>query len=655
MGRSRRHCALLVLIMTLLSGCSEENVTRPIITDSPEFLSSPDTLYILDSSPNATLFLSTDAPGTLNWRVTSKPSWITVSPDSGQVTQALTRVTVTASPANLAATTHGGTIVLHSSGGVASTYVLFSVQEHPSAAVSVTSLNIAAGESDARFTITNQGTGLLFWSLTSSQPWLLVGPTSSVLGQGQSANLYATVERGGLPVGTAQAEITITSNSDGGPITIPVSLEVPAAPELRTSPDSLRFNYFVDASSFKVWNSGNAPLTWSATASQGYLELSSNAGTVDPGDTTTITVNVDRTGLATGVYGAGIDVTSADLPARHIGVITKHFNETKWLLDETITDAEYDHVHDRIVAVGGTLAPKLLVIDPEARTYQSVTLPLPSTCVSIRPDGLYAAAGHNGSVSYVNLTTLAIQQTYGVTADALDVVLASNGWLYVFPRRDQWTEIRCINLTTGAETPHTGRSIYAGTVGKLHPSGDFIYGANNGLSPSDFEKYNIQPGTAAYMYDSPYHGDYAFSGDLWFSQDGLRIFARSGNVFRSSSIQNEDMTYTGSLTDAAPVQWVETSTAAGRVFALRADSFSSLAPSELRVYNSSFLAFLGVMPLPPFLVPDGSGGGTVTASSGRFAFVNAAGTRVHVLLKARPGTGLVNDWAVTSFNASALP
>ena len=75
----------------------------------------------------------------------------------------------------------------------------------------------------------------------------------------------------------------------------------------------------------------------------------------------------------------------------------------------------------------------------------------------------------------------------------------------------------------------------------LHPSGDYIYGADQGIFPSDIEKYDIRSGNLIYLYDSPYHGDYAMGGNLWISEDGLRIFTALGNVFRSSVNQDTDM------------------------------------------------------------------------------------------------------------------
>jgi len=132
------------------------------------------------------------------------------------------------------------------------------------------------------------------------------------------------------------------------------------------------------------------------------------------------------------------------------------------------------------------------------------------------------------------------------------------------PNGGGWSEIRCIELATGTESPSTGLSVNPGTVMRLHPSGDYIYGANNGVSPSDAEKYDIRPGVAAYLYDSPYHGDFAFSGNLWLNEAGTKMFTRSSNVFRLSDVPANDMIYDGQLPNAGPIQALAHSGNAGR-------------------------------------------------------------------------------------------
>jgi hypothetical protein len=319
-----------------------------------------------------------------------------------------------------------------------------------------------------------------------------------------------------------------------------------------------------------------------------------------------------------------------------------------------VVDAEFNLATNRIISVSANPS-RLHILDPETQTVQSVDLPQVPTSVAVQPNGLFAAVGHNGFISYVNLTTRVVDRVYSVTTDVLDIVLPGNGYVYAFPRTDQWETIRSILLSSGAETLSGGSSIYAGTLARMHPSGKYIYGANNGLSPSDFEKYAIGTTattgtTASYLYDSPYHGDYAFSGNVWVSEDGLRLFARSGNVFRSSEVRAEDMTYGGALSGMSAVEWAVQSTAAGKIFALPGSTFNTTAASELRVYDSAFLAYRGASVLPRFNLTTGS-----FASRGRFVFTRADGTRVYVLIQADGASGLALDWGLVVYPGAELP
>jgi len=99
----------LLLVAALISSCSKkERATQPVIppTPAPKFVASPDTLFIFEVSPDTAVHVSTDVPGTLDWRVKAKPDWITVTPDSGQATVSGEDVVVSAAAASLGPGTH---------------------------------------------------------------------------------------------------------------------------------------------------------------------------------------------------------------------------------------------------------------------------------------------------------------------------------------------------------------------------------------------------------------------------------------------------------------------------------------------------------------------------------------------------------------------
>ncbi len=332
-----------------------------------------------------------------------------------------------------------------------------------------------------------------------------------------------------------------------------------------------------------------------------------------------------------------------------------------WALDHGVVDAEYNAAAGTIVTVSAAPA-RLHVVDPLAKTVQSVDLPQLPLSVSVNPGGTHAAVSHDGYVSYVNLATRTVEKVHPIGTVGGDVVLAGNGRAYVFPRSDQWVAVHTVDMATGVETTDRGYGPYAGALAKLHPSGDFIYSASNNLSPSDFEKYDVRGGTAVRLYDSPYHGDYSFAGNLWITGDGTRIVARSGNVFRSSPLQADDMRYAGALSGVATVQAAVQIAGGSRIYVLGTGGAppsyytpDPVAAPDVRAYDPQFLAYKGSARLPSFKVPAAGGGSTRVASEGRFLFENAAGTRLFALVRGAAGSGIAQDWAVAVFDTADLP
>lgn len=314
------------------------------------------------------------------------------------------------------------------------------------------------------------------------------------------------------------------------------------------------------------------------------------------------------------------------------------------MLDFRVVDAEYSKALDKIIAASSS-ANEIKILDPLTLEYQTVVLNVTPNSVSVSPDGLFAAVGHNGWISYIDLENAKLLKTLAVSADVYDVVLAGNGYVYASPIRDQWETLRAVNLTTGVETNSSGRSIYAGTRIKLHPSGNYIYGADTGLSPSDIEKYSIQTGDVSYLYDSPYHGDYGMCGDLWMSEDGLRIFTKCGNVFRSSAVQADDMTYNGALTSIDRITNLSHSATRDEVAVIPDVSYFTSdedADTQVNLYDYDYLGFKSSIATDKAA----NANGQAFATHGRFVFYMNDGKTLAVIVQADEESGLLNDYGV---------
>jgi len=315
------------------------------------------------------------------------------------------------------------------------------------------------------------------------------------------------------------------------------------------------------------------------------------------------------------------------------------------LLEHPVLDAEYSRALDRIIMV--TEAPNRLYIhNPQDGTERAVALPTHPTAVSVSSDGTHAAVGHAGRVSYVRLTDATLLATHWVNVNVFDLALASNGFAYAMPFSNQFTNMRCLDLTTGLVTVNTGGEIYPHARVKAHPGGGALYSAENDITPGDIEKFDIGRGTAELLYDSPYHGDHAMCGDLWISEDGLRIFTRCGNVFRAAPDRGSDMTYNGSLAVEGGIRHLDQAASANKV-ALIPDGDGLDPPytdTSVRVYGYPFLGFERRFEIPGLLVAD-----TFHPMHGRFVFISSDGRKLFVVAQVDEAAGLQNGVSVIAY------
>lgn len=316
----------------------------------------------------------------------------------------------------------------------------------------------------------------------------------------------------------------------------------------------------------------------------------------------------------------------------------------------TITDAEYSKKKDILVYVS-TNPSQLNVFYTSQNKTDVIPLAFIPLSVSISMDANSVVVGHDAHLTHIDLNKKAVINTYDVTCEAFDIVLGNNNWAYVFPKRDQWQNIHCINLSNGNESLSTGSSMYAGSKAKLHPSGKFIYVTNNGLSPSDIDKYDIQGGKATWLYDSPYHGDYPIAGDLWFSEDGKRVFVKGQTTLRLSEEKNIDMTYNGtvgldtiknSYDQNKKIFSLDHSALSNKLYAISTDTlYWSGRPNMpyVWIYDASNLSYQKKISVKKFA------GNPLTVIEPYFVFVNSKGDQIYVITKETEST-TSEKWAI---------
>lgn len=313
-------------------------------------------------------------------------------------------------------------------------------------------------------------------------------------------------------------------------------------------------------------------------------------------------------------------------------------------LTHRVLDAEYAAATERLVMVDSDPAA-LYVLDPVGGAEARVILPLPPTSVSVSPDGVRAAVGHDAYVSIVDLAGARLEKTIPLPGTVGEVVLAAGGWLYAFEASYYAGGIWAVEVATGAVS-EGGYFWREAANARLHASGTRIYGADRGVSPDDLIRYDIS-GAGITGMDSRYHGEYSMCGDLWLSEDGARIFTACGNVFRSTEAAATDITYNGRL--ASPegrFLWVAHSSEARQVVAVPAVGWSGTGNEDtlLRLYEDEFLAAAGTVAVSPFIFPAG-----VYAGHARSVFFSSDGSRRFALVQADASSAVLLDYGLMSF------
>ena len=377
-------------------------------------------------------------------------------------------------------------------------------------------------------------------------------------------------------------------------------------------------------------------------------------------DDATTRLGRDDASSGSSLLDAGAGRADADAPradAKADGAMTSSVPLTPLVggdgvaLSFRVVDAEYSHSLDRVVLVAGH-PNRLVVLDGESGSFVDAPLLRTPTSVSVAPDGRSAAVGHNGQLSLFDLAPLSLRSTLNVAADVGDVVLAGNGYVYVLPRSAQWESLFSVEVASARETITGG--VYSGTVARLHPAGDRMYGADRGISPDDIERYDIVQGAATVAYDSPYHGQYPMCGGLWFSDDGARIFTACGHVFRASHVRADDMTYERALEGGPHVRWLDHSPTARLLAVVHGSAFAppsvpnASTTRDVSVFDDRALTFRARASLPKFEV-----GGKQYAGEGRFVFFNAQSTRLYVLIEAEASAPTVHDFGLARFGVDA--
>jgi chitinase len=368
---------------------------------------------------------------------------------------------------------------------------------------------------------------------------------------------------------------------------------------------------------------------WSfARTPQGSTATLSNPASVHP----TFTADLEgKYELSLQIFYNGYAIS---LPARTTVVVVT--SRPIAALSFKVVDAKYSKQLDRVIMISGTPSNQLHIYEPAANVDETVDLSAVPQCVSVSPDGLHAAVGHNGSISYVDLVSKTVVKTLATGGGNIaDIVLAGNGYVYALQNPSVG-----INISTGTVTAWQNG---VGIKARLHPSGKAIYTTISYAAM----KYDISSGPAFYLYSSDnipgLH--YNVGNDIWMSEDGTSLITQSGNIFSASSGTTNDMmqpkTYISLQSQCVSDSSVATQLAIIPLPQVYANM--QIDDTELWTFDQ-YTGFLKSMVLPHFM-----NGGNDYPAHGKFVFYNSSGLGMYVIMQADAASGLVNDFGVVQY------
>jgi len=177
--------------------------------------------------------------------------------------------------------------------------------------------------SSQTYTLANNGNVPLNWQGAVSQPWLSLSASNGLLGVGASTNvtLYLNAQANALPGGNYAAQAVFYNNGNSNtPFIRSISLAVAGTNALLSvAPASslVSTGYvggpFSPASQlYTVMNPGDAPMSWVATPSDGWLTVTPGGGTLSAGGAVTmiISINTAANSLQTGRYTNRVFITN---------------------------------------------------------------------------------------------------------------------------------------------------------------------------------------------------------------------------------------------------------------------------------------------------------------------------------------------------------
>jgi len=194
-------------------------------------------------------------------------------------------------------------------------------------ALSFTAVEGGGNPLPASIAVSNTGTGTLQWTASASgnPSWLTLSASSGAAPAVPTVNINAAA----LSAATYKSTITVSSGSQQQTVGVTLTVVPAVAAEFALSPAAIVVNTAAGSTTpitrvIEVPNAGTGTLAWTATSDTAspWLSVTPTSGSSAAGNVpSTVTVQINPSGLAAGQYLGNIAFSSAGVTPANVGVI----------------------------------------------------------------------------------------------------------------------------------------------------------------------------------------------------------------------------------------------------------------------------------------------------------------------------------------------
>lgn len=284
------------------------------------FTVAPGYLNFGDSATEMSFTLTSVAAQEVTFEITASQSWVALSPSTGALAAGASQVVVvTIDRSGFLPGGYSADIDIAADGYLPARVVLDATSagssgggtggqagDGPQLHVSTDALDFGSTSTSRSFLVRNRGSGELSYVCTADAGWITFS-VSEGTSTGEYDTIRAYASRDGLVPGEYSSTITVTAGEQQHAISVAMTVASSGGssgsqpPNLTVSRTELVFSSTQRRLSLLIRNSGSGELNFAAQSSVPWA-LPSMAYGVATRSYTTLSVNVDRTGLATGEY-----------------------------------------------------------------------------------------------------------------------------------------------------------------------------------------------------------------------------------------------------------------------------------------------------------------------------------------------------------------